>query len=69
METKKVVTYYIPVVPITFILLVLKLAGVIQIEWFWVFFPLWIAPAIFLGVMVVILVIVLLVAIIQALLS
>jgi hypothetical protein len=50
METKKAVTYYVPVMPITLILLILKLSGAVQISWFWVFFPLWIVPAIMLGI-------------------
>jgi len=32
------------------VLLVLKLTNLAQITWFWVFFPLWILPAILLGV-------------------
>ena len=31
------------------VLLVLKLTGVAQLSWFWVFFPLWIIPALFLA--------------------
>lgn len=32
------------------ILLVLKLTGAAQISWFWVFFPLWIVPAVLAGI-------------------
>lgn len=31
------------------VLLVLKLTGLVQLSWFWVFFPLWIVPAVLTG--------------------
>lgn len=36
------------------VLLVLKLTGTAAISWFWVFFPLWIGPAIILGIFLLI---------------
>lgn len=40
---------------ITFIVfLILKLIGVVTFSWFWVFFPLWIAPATILGIIILV---------------
>lgn len=33
------------------VLLVLKLTGTAAISWFWVFFPLWIVPAVVIGLL------------------
>lgn len=55
MTTKQTVTYSLPLLPIFFVLLVLKMFGIISIGWFWVFFPLIIYPLfiiIFLGFIV-----------------
>lgn len=41
MKAKDTVTYTLPMWPIFVVLLVLKLTGIANISWFWVFFPLW----------------------------
>lgn len=40
----KSVTYTLPLFPIFVVLLVLKLLGIIDIGWFWVFLPILIGP-------------------------
>ena len=39
------------------IFLVLKLTGHITWSWFWVIFPLWIGPAVIIGILIIVLII------------
>jgi hypothetical protein len=51
------------------VLLVLKLTGLAQVSWFWVFFPLWFGFALFIAAMAAIAALVAVVAGIKALLK
>ena len=45
MNENKKVTYSIPLIPITILFVILKLAEAITWDWVWVLAPLWVPPA------------------------